>query len=98
MKRLDEEIRKIKKYKTKYELPRDIEWWSKKAQDKIFQTYKEVILKDAIFKSRMLYGIFMLSWLPWSFIHWSIALFGALIWAFWGLAVEKQLVDNFEKL
>ena len=98
MKRLDEEIRKIKKQKSKYELPKDIEWWSKSAQDKIFQTYKEVILKDSIIKNRLIYGALMLSWTPWSLIHWSITLFGALLWVFWGLTVERQLIDNFEKL
>jgi len=98
MSRLDYEIRKIKKQKSKYELPRDIEWWSKEAQDKILQTYKEVILKDTVIKNRMVFGGLIVLWLPWSFIHWSITLFGALLWAFWGLTSERQLIDRFEKI
>lgn len=98
MKRLKYEIKKMKKQKGKYQLPLDFPYWSYDSQIELAKHYKQVMLKSAIFKSRLFYGALMLLWLPWALVHWTIVLFGALTWAFWGSVNEQQIIDRFSKI
>lgn len=98
MKRLKYEIKKMKKQKGKYELPLDFPFWTYESQLELTKHYKQVMLKNAIFKSRLFYGALMLLWLPWALIHWSIVLVGAITWAFWGSVNEQQIIDRFSKI
>ena len=98
MSRFENEIKKIRKQKSKYELPLDFAYWTKENQSKLALYYKHIMLKDTIFKNRIVYSIFMIIWIPLSIFHWSFTVVGAAAWAFWGFKSELKIIDNFEKI
>lgn len=98
MKRAEREVKRMKKLKNKYEVPIYTLFWTKDEQNFLVDEYKKVTIKHNVKWNRILFSSLMILALPWSFLHYSVAIFFASFWASYGFSRERRIIDEFEKI